>query len=152
MECTTFNNVYLEPNSNLNISNHMKDSVVSITINALGSCDLYGNINFDGYDVTFEINCSNNIHLGGTISAPNGNIYLSTSSDTLTGTEKILGQGVSFGANESIFIADDFIISGAQTIGGSIDFDDAFINFTITDNPTFIDGGTVIFDPCNTGN
>jgi len=154
-----FNNIYLESNSIINISEQANTDSAFIKIHALGSCDLNGVFNLDGYKGTLELRCDGQFNTGGTINVSNSSVsssiielrtngILITKSETLSGEDDDAGRGVIISNGNDLDGGGLIEIEGSGIIElDSIDFGD--LDFTITENTTVIDGGTIVFDPCN---
>lgn len=118
-----FNNVYLEVDATLEASDLVTNESGTIRINALGGCEFFGNIKLQHYNGVLEINCYSHISLGGVVDVPNGEVSITTSSETLTSADDLTALEAGSTIGGSISIDDEFVITGTSTIigGGSID-------------------------------
>lgn len=155
-----FNNIYLESNSIINISEQANTNSAFIKIHALGSCDLNGVFNIEGYKGTLEIRCDGQFNTGGVINVSSSSVsssiielrsngILITKLETLSGEDNDAGSGVII-SNGDDLDGDGLIDTGLPTIVivDSFNSDDTSLDLTINENPTVIELDTVAFYPC----
>ncbi len=154
-----FNNIYLESNSTLSISEQANTDSAFIKIYAQGSCDFNGEFNIEDYKGTLEVRCDGQFNSGGTLRISGSSVELRSSGILVTKTEANSEEEGSAGSGVVISNGDGLDGVGLAEIEGpvtiewtstewsSIDFGE--LDFTITENTIAIDGGTIIFDPCN---
>jgi hypothetical protein len=154
-----FNNIYLESNSTIKISEQANTDSAFIKIHALGSCDFYGNLNFEGYEGTVEIRCDGQMTFGAALTSGYTITLVGTGAIVIGKSEDDSG-GYSDGGSGTIISngddldGDGLIDSGFPETVVFIGLDDyEFPDINIIESPpviTVIELDTVIeFDPEN---
>ena len=141
-----FNNIYLETNSTIKISEQANTDSAFIKIHALGSCDLNGEVNIEGYKGTLEIRCDGQFNPGGVLRVSGSSVELSSNGIVVTKTEAHSGEDDGAGSGTIISNGDDLdgdglIDSGFPTIvvvDSNLLDDFVFPDITIIESPPII--------------
>ena len=156
-----FSNIYTEADSVLTVLEDTMESGGGIQINAVGNCELYGELAFANSKGPVELNCGGQINLSGDIDISGNSITISTISPESTGSETS-NPNTASGTIISSSNIDSGLSSGPSTVdatiidftgdalntdslsiklndsivieGGVLDLEDAIINPNIVDN------------------
>ncbi|MBL4796797.1 MAG: hypothetical protein JKY50_05255 [Oleispira sp.] len=139
-----FNNIYLENNSNVEISEQANKDTAVIKINALGSCEFYGNLNFEGYEGTVEIRCDGQSHIGMRLTSGYSITLVGMGAIVISKSEDDSGGDGEGGSGAIISNGDDLDgdglidseLPGIVDLSGLDDF--VFPDITIIESPTVI--------------
>jgi hypothetical protein len=149
-----FNNIYLENNSNVEISEQANKDTAVIKINALGSCDFYGNLNFEGYEGAVEIRCDGQMAFGAALTSGYTITLVGTGAIVIGKSEDDSGEESDAGGSATISNGDDLIdfepppIVTVDFVNVDHDFPDIIVKEPISNSEQILHAETTIFYPC----
>lgn len=149
-----FNNIYLESNSTINISEQAKTDSAFIKINALGSCDLNGLVNIIDFKGTLQIHCDGQFNSGGELRVSGNRVLLLANGMVITATQPNSEDEGEEGSSAAISNGDDLIdfelpqIVTIDLVNGGYDFPGIIVKEGISNSEQILHTETTIFYPC----